>query len=88
MRPLVETNQELIKKSIRTMLATFENEGQISNNVREATNKLKILVPAILQEVECVTNSAKESIEIVGVAIDNVGSGVIDTVADFKKRHF
>ena len=67
------------------MLATFENVGQISNNVREATNKLKILVPAILQEVECVTNSVKESIEIVGTAIDNMSFGVIDTVADFKK---
>ena len=85
LRPLVETNQEFIKKTIRTMPGIFENVEQISSNVRETTDKLKISVPVILQEAECVTHAAKESVEIASAAIDNVSSGVIDTVAGLKK---
>lgn len=59
---LVETNQEFIKKTIRTMPGIFENVEQISSNVRETTDKLKVSVPLILQEVEGVTNAAKETV--------------------------
>jgi predicted PurR-regulated permease PerM len=85
LRTLVETNQEFINKTIKTMPGTFENAGQISSNVRETTDKLKISVPAILQEVEYVTNAAKESIELAGVVIENVGSGINETIATYKK---
>ena len=85
LRTLVETNQEFINKTIKTMPATFENAGQISINVRETTDKLKISVPAILQEVEYVTNAAKGSIELAGVVIENVGSGINETIATYKK---
>ena len=85
LRSLVETNQEFINKTIKTMPGTFENAGQISSNVRETTDKLKISVPAILQEVEYVTNAAKGSIELAGVVIENVGSGINETIATYKK---
>lgn len=83
--PLVETNQEFINKTIRTMPGIFENVGQISSNVRETTDKLKVSVPVILQEVECVTNAAKGSIEFAGVVMENMGSGINETVAAYKK---
>lgn len=85
LRPLVENNQEFIKETIRTMPGIFENVGQISSNVRETTDKLKVSVPVILQEVECVTNAAKGSIELAGVVMENMGSGLNETVAAFKK---
>jgi len=85
LRPLVETNQEFIEKTIRTMPGIFENVGQISSNVRETTDKLKVSVPVILQEVECVTNAAKGSIELAGVVMENMGSGINDTIAAYKK---
>lgn len=44
LRPLVESNQELINKTFRTMPGILEDVGQISNNVRETTDKLKISV--------------------------------------------
>ncbi|MFA4884940.1 MAG: hypothetical protein WC601_04055 [Desulfotomaculaceae bacterium] len=81
LRPLVETNQEFFKKTIRTMPVIFENVEQISSNVRETTDKLKVSVPVILQEVECVTNAAKGSIEL----MENMGSGIIETAAAYKK---
>jgi biotin synthase-related radical SAM superfamily protein len=85
LRPLVETNQEIIKKTISTMPGIIENLEQISSNVREITDKIKISVPVILQEVECVTNAAKGSIELAGVVIENMGSGIIETAAAYKK---
>jgi methyl-accepting chemotaxis protein len=85
LRTLVETNQEFINKTIKTMPGTFENAGQISSNVRETTDKLKISVPAILQEVEYVTNAAKGSIELAGVVIEKVGSEINETIATYKK---
>ena len=47
LRSLVETNQESINKTIRTMPEIFENVGQISIDVRETADKLKISVPVI-----------------------------------------
>ena len=82
---LLESNQGFIEKTIITMPGIFENVGQISSNVRETTDKLKISVPVILQEVECVTNTAKGSIELAGVVMENMGSGINETIASYKK---
>ena len=82
---LVETNQEYMNKTIRTMPGIFENLGQISSSVRETTAELNISVPVILQEVEYVTNAAKESIEIAGAVMENLGSGIDATIAAYKK---
>ena len=85
LRPLVETNQESLSKTIRTIPGILENVGQISSNVRETTDKLKISVPVILHEVDCVTNAAKGSIELAGVVIENMGSGINETIATYRK---
>lgn len=85
LRTLVETNQENINKTIRTMPGIFENVGQISSSVRETTAELNISVPVILQEVEYVTNAAKESIETVGVVMENIGSGIDETIVAYQK---
>jgi len=85
LKPLVETNQEFVKKTIKTIPGIFENVGQISNNVRETTDKLKVSVPVILKEVEYTTNAAKGSIELAGVVMENMGSGINEAVATYKK---
>ena len=85
LRPLVETNQEFIKKAAGTMPGIFENVGQISSNVKETTDKLKVSVPLILQEVEYATNAAKGSIELAGAVMENMGSGINEAVAANKK---
>jgi hypothetical protein len=84
-RPLIETNQEFIKKTIRTMPVIIENVEQISIDVRETTDKLKVSVPVIIQEVESVTSAAKGSIELAGAVMENMGSGINETVAAYKK---
>lgn len=83
--PLVETNQEMIQKSIKIIPGIMENIGSISSNLRETTDNLKISVPLILQEVESVTHAAKGSIELVSVVVANVGSGINETVATYQK---
>ena len=85
LRPLAETNKEFINKTIRTMPGIFENVGQITGNIRETTDKLKVSVPVILQEVECATIAAKDSIVLAGAVIENMGSGINETAADYKK---
>jgi len=85
LQALLETNQESIKKTVSTMPGIFDNVGQISINVRDTTDKLKISVPVILQEVESVTNAAKGSIELAGAVIENVGSGINETIGVHKR---
>jgi len=43
LQALLETNQESIKKNVSTMPGIFDNVGQISINVRDTVDKLKIL---------------------------------------------
>jgi hypothetical protein len=85
LRLLVETNQEIMNKTIRTMPGIFENIGQISSNARETSDQLRISVPVILNEVECITSAAKGSIELAGVVMVNMGSGFNETIAAYKK---
>lgn len=85
LRSLVENNQKFIQKTLRAMPVILENAEQISSNVREITDKLKISVPVILQEVEGVTHATKGSIELAGVVMDNMGSGINETIAAYKK---
>ena len=86
LRSLAETNQESINKTIRTIPGILENVGQISSDVRETADKLKISVPMILQDVESVTNTAKESIELAGAVVENMGSGINETIAAYEKE--
>lgn len=84
-RPLVETNQETIYKTIRTMPGIFENMEQISSDVREITSKVKISLPMILHEVEGVAFASKANIELAGVVMENVSSGITATMAAYNK---
>jgi D-serine dehydratase len=86
LRSLVETNQEFINKTIKTIPGIFENVEQTSTNVRETTDKLKVLVPVILQEVECATDAAKGSIELAGVVMKNIGSEINEIAVAYKKE--
>lgn len=84
-RALLETNKEGINKTIRTMPGIFENVEHISVNVRETTDKLKVSVPMIVQEVECITSTAKGSVELAGVAIETMGLEINDTIVALRK---
>ncbi len=85
LKPLIETNEEFINKTIRTMPGIFENVGQISSDVRETTDKLKGSVPMILQEVESVTSAAKGSFELASDVMGNMGAEINGTVVAYKK---
>ena len=85
LRSLLETNKDLINKTIKPMPTIIENAEHISANVRETTDKLKVSVPVILHEVEGVTIAAKGSIALADVALKNIGSGISETITSFKK---
>lgn len=74
-----------VNKAFRTIPSILEDVGQISINVRETTDKLKVSVPVILQEVENVTYAAKGSIVLAGAVMENMGTGVNETVATYRK---
>jgi ABC-type transporter Mla subunit MlaD len=84
-RSLLETNQEAIKITIRTLPVVLENMEHVSGNVRETTDRLKVSVPMLLQEVENAASAAKGSIELTGEMIENIGSEINDTIASYKK---
>jgi len=86
LRSLAETNKEFINKSIGTMPGILGNMGQISSNIRDTADKLKVSAPVILQEVECAAHAAKGSFELTNVVIENIGSGINETVATYQKE--
>lgn len=83
--PMVEINQESITKAIQTMPGMFENMGQVSCNVRETTDKLKISIPMIITEVESITNAAKGSLKLVEVVMENMDAEINETIAAHNK---
>lgn len=85
-RSLLETNQMIINKSIRTLPIILENAEQISNNARDTTDKLKTSVPVILQETEHAMHAARSSFESTNVVIENIGSGINETLATYQKE--
>jgi len=85
LRSLVETNQDLMKKNIKTISATLENAEQISSNVLYTTDKLKISVPLILENAESVTQNAKGTMGLAAVVVENMGAGINDTIEDYKR---
>jgi len=79
LRPLVEINKESINKSIRTMPAILGDIEHISGNVKETTEKLKVSLPEVIQEVEYVTNAAKGSFTLAGNVMEKISSGINET---------
>lgn len=75
-RPMVESNQAAMKKSIGTIPVTIDNFGQISSDVKDITGKLRISAPVILQDVQSAAGSAKGSIESSGIIIKNIGTSL------------
>lgn len=75
LRPMLETNQESIKKTIKVLPEIVENARHISKNVSQTTDDFRISAPLILKEVESASNSAKESIEMAGVIVEKLSFG-------------
>jgi hypothetical protein len=86
LQSLLEINQESIHKSIGTMPGLLKNAGQISSNIQDMTAKLKISVPVILDQAECVTKAAKGSLELTNIVLEDIGSGINETLAVCKKE--
>ncbi|MEN6492457.1 MAG: hypothetical protein ABFC85_10760 [Rectinema sp.] len=85
LRPLVENNQEPIKKSFKSIPLILGDFEQIGSNVKDATDKLKITLPAAVQEVECAANAAKGSLALAGNVMEKMGSGISESVSTDKK---
>jgi hypothetical protein len=62
LQSLLETNKEPINKTIKAMPGIFENAEQISSDISGITDKLKVSIPIVLQDVECVTHAVKGSV--------------------------
>jgi hypothetical protein len=84
-RPLIENNQDSLRKSIKAMPVIIGDMEQIGGNLRDTTDKLRISLPVIIQEVEHVANSAKGSLSMAGDVMQKMGSGINETVTAYKK---
>ncbi|MCR3923067.1 MAG: hypothetical protein NUK65_11235 [Firmicutes bacterium] len=83
-RSLLENNHESLKKTIKVIPGIIDDVEQISGNVRDSTDKIRVSLPIIIQEVAYVTTAAKGSIEVAGLVMENLGSGINETVATYK----
>lgn len=63
LQTLLETNEDAINKTIKTLPGIFENVEQISIDLKETTEEIKVSIPTILQNAVCVTNVAKDSLD-------------------------
>lgn len=86
LRPLIEKNQESIHQTIQTMPGILENVEQISSDIKVTADKFKNSVPIILNDIEYVTATAKEGIELAGAVVENVGSGINETITAYKQE--
>ena len=82
---LIDTNQEAITKTIKTIPVIMDDVKLISTNVIVISDSLKVSVPIILKGMESITNTAKTSIEVASSVIDNVGNEINETVDGYKK---
>ena len=82
---LVDSNKEDITKTIKATPSIMDDIKVISTNFKDVSGDLNNSIPAILKNTECITNKAKTSIEMASSVIDNVGSGINDTVDEYKE---
>lgn len=85
-RSVVESNQDAVNRTIKTLPGIMENAEQISGNVKITTDQLKVSGPVILKDAEFVANATKDGVEIASAAIINVSTGVNDTVDAIKQE--
>jgi hypothetical protein len=84
-KPMVENNQDAIRKSVKSMPVIIGDIEQIGGNLKETTEQLKISFPAIVQEVGHVAATAKGSLSLASDVIEKMGSGINETVTAYKK---
>ena len=82
---LIDTNQEAITKTIKTIPVIMDDVKHINTNVIDISDNLKVSVPIILKDTESITSTAKTSIEVASSVIDNVGTEINETVDGYKK---
>jgi hypothetical protein len=61
LQSMMDTNKESINKTIESLPVILENVGQISSDLIGTADALKVSIPNILKDVECVTHAAKAS---------------------------
>lgn len=84
LRPLIEDNKDAINTTIKRLPIITENIEIICTDIKETTGKIKVSVPVILEEVQSVTNATRESMEMASAVVENVGSGINDTIDGVK----
>jgi len=85
-KTILDTNQDLIKRTIQTVPGIMENAELISSNVKNTTDKLNESLPGILKDAEYISHATKDGVEIASAAIINVSTGVNDTVDAIKQE--
>lgn len=84
-RPVIQKNKAGLQTAIGMIPVIVQNAAQISSDVKETTEKLKVAVPVILEDAQWVAHATKGSIQLATVAVENVGSGILDTVEAYKR---
>lgn len=84
-KPMVENNQDALRKSVKAMPVIVGDIEQIGGNLKVTTEQLRVSFPSIIQEVEHVATTAKGSLSLASDVIEKMGSGINETVTAYKK---
>lgn len=79
-KPLVEINQDAIKKSIKSIPVIIGDMEQIGGNLKDTTNSLKSSLPSIIEEAGHVADTAKGSFAMVGAMMEKIGTNANEAV--------
>lgn len=83
---LIDSNKEAVIKTVNAIPAVMDDVKHISSNIVDVSDNFKDSVPGLLKDTESIAGSAKASLETASIIIENVGSGINDTVDEYKKN--
>jgi uncharacterized protein YoxC len=81
---LVDDNKDSITKTINATPGVMDDIKVISTNIRDVSGDLNNSLPVILKDTEVISGKTKASMETVSSVIDNIGTGINDTVNEYK----
>ena len=71
-KPMVENNQDALRKSVKAMPVIVGDIEQIGGNLKVTTEQLRVSFPSIIQEVEHVATTAKGSLSLASDVIEKI----------------
>ncbi len=82
----LETNETNIKRTLNVLPEMFEKVDDIASNVQLGAREFGTSAPTILHNFSAISDSLKDSADLVVDSVDLIGTGISETVYNVKER--